>query len=308
MEDDYKFHYIVKDALVGAGYRSLAKEIKPITKEEALEDYEKLKEINCKKINPRNHYGNKAMDYFFFALRLQTKSKTGTTFKEFYESKRYLKEGSYKRLYEYNLAHRKIPIVAAYDVFRLYVSSINAFKPLIAKELYCRYNPKTILDFSAGWGGRCLAAMAMDINYIGFDTNKSLKKAYNGMVKLYPTNSKISIHFTDSSKVDFSQYSYDFVFTSPPYFQKTKPTEEYRNMPKYENREDFNQRFFFPVVENAFNGLSKGGHFCLNIPIDMYDDIKKVLGKANKKYPLHIQSRYSGKTPVYKEFIYVWNK
>lgn len=308
MEDDYKYHYIVKDALIGAGYASLAKKIKPITKEQAVEDYEKLRDANCKDINPKSHSGSRAMDYFFFALRLQTKGKGGVNFKEFYENKEYLKEGSAKRLYEYNLAHRKSHIVAAYDVFRLYKSSINAFKPIVAKELYCKYNPKTILDFSAGWGGRCLAAMSMDINYIGFDTNKGLKKAYDGMVKLYPTNSKVSMHFVDSSKVDFTKYTYDFVFTSPPYFQKTKPTEEYRDMPKYENRDEFNEKFFFPVVRNSFNGLSKGGHFCLNIPMDMYEDVKKVLGTADKKYPLYIQSRYSDRPPVYKEFIYVWNK
>lgn len=309
-DDDTPRHlaFIIKHQLIGAGEKSLAQRIKPITKEEAVADYEALRAVPCKKLNPRSKVGNTAMDYFFFDLRLQTKAKGGMDFATFYRRRDYLRTPSAKRLYEYNITHGKPPIVSAYDVFRLYRGSINAFKPIIAKELYCRYNPKTILDFSAGWGGRCLGAMSLDIDYIGFDTNKSLKKAYDGMVRTYPSNSKVKMEFRDSSSVDYSKYDYDFVFTSPPYFQKTKPTEEYKGMPTYESREDFNERFFFPVVRNAYGGLKTGGHFALNIPKDMYADIKKVLGKATKKHTLYITPRYSGQPPVYGEFIYVWKK
>jgi hypothetical protein len=308
-DDDTPRHLalIFKHHLVGSGL-SLAQRIKPISKEKALADYEALRAVPCKTINPRSKVGNLAMDYFFLDLRLQTKAKGGMDFPTFYKKRDYLRTPSAKRLYEYNLAHGKPPIVSAYDVFRLYRGSINAFKPIIAKELYCRYSPTSILDFSAGWGGRCLGAMSLDIDYTGFDTNKSLKKAYDGMVKLYPSESKVKIEFRDSSKVDYSKYDYDFVFTSPPYFQKTRPTEEYKGMPSYESREDFNERFFFPVVRNVYAGLKRGGHFALNIPKDMYEDIKKVLGKATKKHTLYITPRYSGQPAVYGEFIYVWKK
>jgi hypothetical protein len=89
---------------------------------------------------------------------------------------------------------------------------------------------------------------------------------------------------------------------------KTKPTEEYRNMPTYTTREEFNDNFLFPVITNAYKHLMPGGHFALNVPQDMYADVRKVLGAAGKKYPLAIKSRYSGQAPVYKEYIYVWKK
>jgi hypothetical protein len=172
------YHTLVEN-LIGAGLSSLAKQIKNITKQEAIDDYDKLREVDCKDINQKSLVGNKAMDYFFFSHRLRTKAKKGLSFSE------WLKKGkmspSYKRLIKYSLGIGKSPMVAKYDVFRLYVGSINAFKPIIARNLYCIYDPKTILDFSAGWGGRCLGAMSLDKNYIGYDTNKTLIPAYNVM-------------------------------------------------------------------------------------------------------------------------------
>ena len=306
MEDHFQ-DYALTDYLVGAGLQSIASQLKNITKEEALEDYEKLRALKCGSINPASNIGNKAMDIYFFRHRLETKAKGNQSFYEWLKDTP-LRTPSAKRLYKYNLEHGKSPMVAKYDVFRLYKGSINAFKPIIARQLYCKYKPRTILDFSAGWGGRCLGAMSLDINYIGFDTNTNLRSAYKQMIKAYPHTSKVEINFKDSSKVDYSKYTYDFVFTSPPYFQKTKPTEAYKNMPFYEDRDAFNEQFFFPVVRNTYANLSKGGHYALNIPIDMYGDIKKVLGKSSKKYPLHIQKRFAGQEGGYKEFIYVCNK
>jgi len=303
--EDYHIPYVMGHILEGAGLQDIADKIKKIDPKDAMEDYEKLKASGCN-VNVKSKIGNKAMDYYFFKHRLATKAKGGDSFYDWV--KKPLTTPSAKRLYQYNLAHGKNPAVAKYDVFRLYKGSINAFKPIIARDLYCKYKPKTILDFSAGWGGRCLAAMSLDINYIGFDTNKSLKTAYSQMIHTYPHDCKVSIHFQDSAKVDYSKLTYDFVFTSPPYFQKTKPTEGYENMPTYESREEFNEKFFFPVVKNTWANLSRGGHYCLNIPMDMYNDIKKVMGACSKAIPLHIQKRFAGQTGGYKEYIYVWNK
>jgi hypothetical protein len=78
-------------------------------------------------------------------------------------------------------------------------------------------------------------------------------------------------------------------------------------MPKYATREEFNEKFLFPVVQNTYKHMSKG-HYCLNIPMDMYEDVKKVLGASSTKIPLFIQKRYSGQEGGYKEYIYVWTK
>jgi len=270
-----------------------------ITVYQALDDYMKL----CK-TDPveTSRIGNKAMNYHFFTLTLRTKTKRGQSFDEFLES-----DEPNKPYYKKFIDKRGNTLKAKYDAFQLYSGSINCFKPIIAKKLYQRYNPTTILDFCAGWGGRCIAAMACDINYIGFDTNIHLKEAYEELN--YPTTSKVEIHIEDSSLVDYSQYTYDMVFTSPPYF-KTRAIEVYEGMPDYKNRNDFNESFLFPVIENTYAHLSKGGIYALNIPLYMYDDIKNILGECNTKIPLKISKRSSIKKfgGEYSEYIYVWLK
>lgn len=291
------------EILVGAGLTGIASQLKNISKEEAVEDYEKLRGTKCGAINQRSLVGNKAMDFFFFKHRIRTKSKRGVSFVEWLKGK---KTEAEKRLINNLMKDRKSRINAEYDTFSLYLGSINAFKPIIARYLYCLLDPTTILDFSAGWGGRCLGAMSLDKNYIGFDTNTTLKEAYSGMKSIYPTKGKIEIVFKDSSKVDYSKYDYDMVFSSPPYYKKTRPTEKYEKMPDYKDRADFNERFFFPVVRNTYEHLKKGGVYCLNIPMDMYDDVKEVLGKADKKISLVITKR--SESSKYKEYIYLWKK
>lgn len=292
----------------GSIAEKLSKEIKPLlTLENAKADYEKLRDYKCSTINTKSNIGLRCMDYFFFKYRLKTDTIKGIDFLTFYKNKTHLTLPSYKRLYKFEIDSGSNHAQGVYKVFQLYFGSINAFKPIVVRDLLCKYKPKTMLDFSAGWGGRCIGAMSLDVNYIGFDTNTELKPAYEGVINTYPHDCDVKVYFRDSSKVDYSKYDYDFVFTSPPYFKKTKPTEKYEGMPNYKDRDEFNEKFLFPVVLNTYKHMKKG-HYTLNIPIDMYDDVKKVLGVANKKIPLPIQSRYSGQVPTYNEYIYVWDK
>lgn len=282
----------------------IAKKIKNIKKEEAINDYKKLREVI--KINQNSNIGNKALDYLFFKHRIKTKSIKGISFLDFYKSDKYKETPSYLRLYEYaknneGLNHYQ----SLYRIFNLYFGSINNFKPIIAKKLYLKLKPTTILDVSCGWGGRCLAAMSLDINYIGFDTNINLKNAYKKMFELYESNSNIDIYFSDSSKYDFSKFDYDMFFTSPPYYNK-KLIEEYEFMPKYDSEEDFYNKFLFPVITNSYTNLKKNGYFCLNIPSNMYKEVKKILGKYDSIMRLNLTRRRDD--IKYKEYIYIWKK
>ena len=307
--EPYHEAYYIRHKLVGAGLHELAQKVRSLTKEDAMKDYENLKKQRPG-TNLMGRIGNRAMDYYFFEKRLDTGSKRGDNeaFPAFFARKGWNDAPSYKRLYKMGLDSGQSAERSAYSVFSLYWGAINAFKPIVARMLYDKFNARTVLDFSAGWGGRALAAMSLDINYIGFDTNTDLRKPYEQMIKDFPHNSDVKVHFQDSSKVDYSKYDYDMVFTSPPYYLKTKPTEAYKNMPKYADRAEFNEKFLFPVVRKTYEHLKTGGHYCLNIPMDMYDDIISVLGRANSKILLPKISRAGSGKGSYKEYIYVWNK
>ncbi len=281
----------------------IAKKIKDITKDEAIEDFEKLKNINCKDIKLGSLYGNKFLDYYIFPYRLDTETRKKINFYDFLKDNKIKKKESYKKNIEYSLKiDKKTLIQAKYAFFRLYYGSINQFKPFISKYIYCEYKPKTVLDFSAGWGGRLLGAMSLpNIKYIGFDTNIELKKPYEEIIEQLGVKDRAKIIFKDSAKIDYSKYDYDMVFTSPPYYT----IEKYENMPIYKDKKDWYDKFLFPVIRNTFNNMQNNGHFILNIPIDIYDEVKNILGKEDEKISLHMQKRHKFD---YKEFIYVWKK
>jgi tRNA1(Val) A37 N6-methylase TrmN6 len=169
------------------------------------------------------------------------------------------------------------------------------------------FKPTCIIDPCAGWGGRLLGAMVNDdIKYIGFDTNTNLKKPYKELINMLNVKDRAKIIFKDSSKVNYSKYKYDMVFTSPPYFN----VEVYDNMKKEKTKIEWLDNFLFPMIKNSYKYLSKNGYFILNIPIDIFEHVKNIMGNPIKKIPLHLVSRNLEKlnSKEYKEYIYIWLK
>lgn len=182
------------------------------------------------------------------------------------------------------------------------------------------YKPHTILDITMGWGGRLAGAMSIpNTKYIGFDTNTDLKEPYTKMIKDMGWADRCQLYFSDSAKADFSKFKYDMVFTSPPYFIKSGSAsyEAYPNMPKYDSYDDWAERFFNPVMTNAYTHLEKGGTFCINTNSTDFELLKKLFGKPVKK--INIRNRASVRNPRERaekgnkiitstEFIYIWVK
>ncbi len=216
------------------------------------------------------------------------------------------------QIYHKNLTGEEL-IKHQYYVFRLYYGTVTQFRPAQALKVYCELNPKVgILDFSCGWGGRCLAAMALNIPYVGIDANTGLKKAYDRMIQDINPNANVQLYFQPSETVDFSKFNYDLIFTSPPYLL----LEKYEKMPNYKSSNDFNERFFKPVILNSWKYLKIGGHLALNMPEEMYDFIKEYLPKLKKKMKMPISNRHpdvkKGMSKVKRtekfEYIYIWQK
>jgi tRNA1(Val) A37 N6-methylase TrmN6 len=298
----------------------VARLLKDTTKKEALEDFEKLKALDCKEITKFSRVGLNCLDYFFLHHRIKAKTRRHISFHEATKDRaimKYLNEKSKKvRAKNFGQLTRKERLRARYNLFQLYYGSINQFRPSEAKRLYCRLEPKVgVLDFSAGWGGRCLAAMAYGIPYVGIDANTNLKKSYEQMINAIHPDAKVQLLFQPSETVDFSKYKYDLVFTSPPYFM----IEEYEKMPQYGSKEGFLDKFFRPVVTNAWKHLQSPGYLALNMPKEMYDAVKDILPPLHKRLRLPVMSRHPtnaakrrtiGETEqgARSEGIYVWKK
>ena len=296
----------------------IAKYIKLISLKDTITDFNKLKIIgnNLENISSRCRIGNNTVDYFTFTERLNTKGKYNINFFEFIANiEEFKKKKFIKNMLDYydnvkNKNKTKNNYVVLKEVYNICISAINIFRPLVAMEIYTKYKPTTILDFTCGWGGRLVGACALNIpNYIGIDTNKTLLEPYKRMVKLLKqlgTKTKIKLFFKDALKVDYSKLDYDLVLTSPPYYN----LEIYEEM-ESRTEEEWNQEFYIPLFTKTYKHLKNGGHYILNIPKKLYEDVCiDLLGKADIKIPLKKKSHPKKKSSDkdYSEFLYVWKK
>jgi hypothetical protein len=302
------------------GAVSIAKKLRDITKEDAVKSYEDLKKIaaGCSKAAQLSRAGIAALDYFFLQHRLKAKTKKHISFANAVKQRKTLRYINDKiRQINGNSAFKdRIRLLKRrYSIFQLYYGSINQFRPTEALKVYCRFKPRIgILDFSSGWGGRCLAAMAAGIPYTGIDTNTNMRSAYNNILKTYGgANTNVKMIWGPSEKVDFSKLKYDLVFTSPPYYI----LEEYEKMPTYKSKEDFYERFLRTVVRGCWKWLPQDGVLALNMPADMFDAVKGCLPVRASKLKLAVSNRHPtnaaagrriGEEVERGEFIYVWRK
>ncbi len=262
----------------------------------ALVDYNKLKSRTF--INNMSRIGSTATDRFTFKLRMNTTIRGTTHLKCFHEHKEKLLKCMV------SLKYKKITPAAVLASIRMRVGSVNQFRPAYAKFIYTKYNSKKVIDISAGWGGRMLGAMACDIDYTGFDTNTELAEPYKQIVAAYPHTGTCKLVSQDSSTVDFSTYDYDTVFTSPPYYM----LEKYEHMPAYTSKEDFNKKYWKPVVMASWANLKADGHFIINCPAEMGAAAADYIGRvADEVLPYYISSRVKDGKKRF-ENVYVWKK
>ena len=296
----------------------LARRMRDISIDDAKQGYETLKEFPCKQPG-LSRVGIPTLDYFFLGYRLRAKTKRHVSFAEAMaqpETVQHLNElvAKYKKRAPSSFEDPNDLLRQQYSVFQLYYGTINQFRPTVARWIYCTLKPtKGILDFSAGWGGRCLGAMSMGIPYIGIDANKRLQTPYRQMVKALDPKADVTLLFQPSETVDFSKFSYDLVMTSPPYFM----IEEYEKMPAYQSKQGFLDKFFIPVLKNAWKYLATGGHMALNMPHEMYMAARDHLPPVTKRMTLPLANRHPtnagakraiGTEKERHELIYVWKK
>jgi hypothetical protein len=292
----------------------IAFQIKNIDKKLICEEMEKLIKIgaNSTKMSSRCRIGNNLVDYFTFVERLNTKGKYNINYFDFLKNIEIFKEKKFiKNMINYytivkNKNNTKNNYIVLKEVYNICISAINIFRPLVAMDIYTKYNPTSVLDFTCGWGGRLIGACALKIpNYIGIDINTNLKPCYENMITFLNENNinqtKFDLYFEDATHFDYSKIKYDMVLTSPPYFF----LEKYSNNNEYNSKQEMINKFYNPIISKTFKYLQKGGKYCLNVNKVIYEDICiPLLGNAVDIIPLKKSKRQND----YIENIYVWYK
>ncbi len=188
------------------------------------------------------------------------------------------------------------------------VQGVSNFRPTAASSVYLRFldNPakSMVWDPCGGYSGRLLGACLAGVGrYIATDpcknTFQGLKKTQE-FVMCQPdckTRAKIIRKCAEDPKLRMWKDSFDLVFTSPPYFN----TEKYSDEPdqswvKYDTKEKWKKGFLKGMIQNAFINLKKGCPFALNIANvrsypDLVEDAKSLAIDIGFEY--HGELKYS---------------
>jgi hypothetical protein len=267
---------------------------KKISVIDRLKDLDNLIKFKADK-NERKFCGNNYLYHYQMENLCKTKVKKN---KSLYEKMN--DDNEYAKLYEKAMKLQRTGNLAnrLFEAER-FNGAVVFFKPSTAKWLYKKFGATKVLDPTAGWGGRLMGAYALDIGYIGIDTNINMKSAYDNMIEeLGKPN--LQMIWDSCLNVDFSTLDYDFVLTSPPYIN----LEVYENMSPFESNKSFYEKFLIPMITKCLKHIKKSGKVCINISPKMYDDLIKFgFRKCDEEYDL-LQQKRLGKDKQDK--IYIW--
>ena len=168
---------------------------------------------------------------------------------------------------------------------RKYVAS--QFKPSIAKAFYDYFGSVNVLDFSAGWGDRLAGFYCGETtkSYVGIDPNTLNHPNYKKQIEFYEKHrtifeeeKKVDFICSPAEDVDFTEYKehFDTVFTSPPYFNVEKYSDEdTQSYIRYKDIDSWNKNFLHKTLGKIIPTLKKDGLLAINIA-DVYDAKNKT--------------------------------
>ena len=162
---------------------------------------------------------------------------------------------------------------------RKYVAS--QFKPSIAKGFYDYFKSVNVLDFSAGWGDRLAGFYCGEStkSFVGIDPNTNNHPNYQKQVEFYKKNQtffeepkEVELICSPAEDVDYTKYEnhFDTIFTSPPYFNVEKYSDEdTQSYKRYTNIDRWNEDFLHFTLDKLIFTLKKDGIIAINIS-DVY--------------------------------------
>jgi hypothetical protein len=149
------------------------------------------------------------------------------------------------------------------------------FVPMYAKSIYEYFNAENVLDPCAGWGDRMVGALSSNCvkTYVGFDPNVNLMPGYKKIINDFRgevlDDNKTSVKFSNGYVIHntlfeegrnlISDCTFDFAFTSPPFFLMEHYGEY---MPVYD---DWICEFYKPLFEITHAHLKKNCFFAINL-------------------------------------------
>jgi len=176
------------------------------------------------------------------------------------------------------------------SVFRIYAGGrVANFRPTAARTLVSMFSASdaTILDFSAGYGGRLLGTISLRRTYIGIDPHpqqykgsKALSIALSGRAV---GNANLFRARAESHLTKLPDHSVDMVLSSPPYFSHERYDAALsQSANRYSTYPHWTSSFLYPVLAHCQRILRPGGFLVININNTRFhpiaDDARAFLG------------------------------
>jgi hypothetical protein len=176
------------------------------------------------------------------------------------------------------------------------IRTLTQFKPNCAKHLYDFFGAKRILDPSAGWGDRLVGFLASNAeSYIGIDPNTKLHNPYRKIHNAYAPDKEVKLLCSPAEDVDFSSLDYDFVFTSPPYFNlEIYSDEATQSSSRYQDFDLWLHEFLLKTVSLIARSLKENGRIAINISDFMWKGKKVVVSIPLLEHAKSLGLTYEG--------------
>lgn len=199
------------------------------------------------------------------------------------------------------------------------VQCVSNFRPSAAAAIYNKYaGDGVVWDMSGGFGGRLLGASRCKLKkYIATDPST---KTFEGLCELNADygNPTYEIHKLGSEDYHPAKESLDLCFTSPPYFDTEKYSDEgTQSFNKFSNQTSWRDGFLKQTFENCYVGLKKDRFMLINIAnvktyknleIDTIETARRVGFTYIETLKLVLSSMTTSKNNIKFEPVFVFKK
>lgn len=206
------------------------------------------------------------------------------------------------------------------------------FHPMKAKAIYEKYCPQNgvIYDFSCGFGGRMLGALSSKNNYKYFGVEPCIETYDNlnilGKYIEEATNREniYKVYCVGSEDYKCKNEYVDFAFSSPPYFNLERYSEEETQCyNKYPTLNEWFEKYVRITIQNIYDMLKYDRYYAVNIAdfnfgnkrveyVDRWIEISKEIGfEYVEKISMKVETRKGighDSSKEKKEGIFVFRK
>lgn len=184
--------------------------------------------------------------------------------------------------------------------------TVSNFRPSVARWIYDKYSGEGyVFDPCMGFGGRLLGAISSPRvkKYVGVEPSTKTMIGLEKMTKNLDHEKKIKLNHGCAENVILDE-KFDLSFTSPPYFNTEKysdeSTQSYKKFLKYE---DWLNGFLEPMIDNSIRMLKDSGYFIINIANvktakNLEGDFQNIMKKKKMilvdTYKMSLSKQHSG--------------